>query len=230
MLVFKKLEKAISAVKNNILLYSYDDVQKELELNKLAALKEILYYIKSFSWLTHSRSRQKIKAFLKNNYNYRKTCEELNISLRSLEQSVSYANKMLWDKVGKNTIDLILNSDIEAAMLQFKIGTSTLGISNLFIKGIIELLPDPERDNILSIEQCTEELKLVRQLTKQYIQKVLDSKNREKLAFILYLLVSNDSKYTHERDLVYKYISGTISDAEMLLQSNKSINIFADDY
>lgn len=214
MIVFKKVERAINEVKANLTLYKENDDKRMLELKKLQALYEILDYIKSFSWLSHQSSKEKVKTFLKCNYNYRKASEILGIPLHSLETSICYASKSLERKLGQNTIELILDGDINSAMLQFKVGTNSISISNLFCEGIIDMLPKPKKDNTLSLHDCANEIKFLNHITKLSLQKIIKSMDRAKLSYLLYLLTSSDAQYAYERNLLYKYINDDIKNID----------------
>ncbi|MED3767661.1 hypothetical protein P4538_13295, partial [Geobacillus stearothermophilus] len=87
-------------------------------MRKLNALMEIVSYVKSLAWLKQSQAKEKMRFLIKTKFNYERTKKEFNISsINAVEVFVSYANKKLLEKIGKDTVDLILRGEVDSAMV-----------------------------------------------------------------------------------------------------------------
>lgn len=211
MLIFKKLSNAVKETNTKLAMYKDGSTDKEVEYRKQAALDELVKYTKSYAWMKRRDAIEKVQAVLKSKYDYKLVSEHFHVSSNSLQVTMSYASKLLEDKIGANTIDLILIGEIDNAMLQFRAGAGVVSLDALLVSGVTAMLPKTEKSLYLSVVGCEEELNFIRGLTVVKVAKELSGLDSSKLAFLRYILGSSDSRYARERGVVLNYISGNIS-------------------
>ncbi len=227
--IFKKVEDAYKAVaielKNEEKKKEYKDVVKIEELHRQRDLiQEVLNYINSFSWLKHEETIKRIKFFLKNKYNYQEFCNQFEITYEAAKVCVSYANQKCIEKIGRNTIDLIIEGRLDEAKAEFYFRTGQLKIRNYIIDSALTEVPEPEYIT-LDIEDCKKELSFLR----LYSQSLLDSRvellDKEKLAYIRYILEGDNPKLSEQRLLLMKMLSCQIK-VEDFIKEVKEINVY----
>lgn len=226
MLIFKKLQSAIKATKKNLVLYSSSSDLGELEKEKLALLMSIVDYINTYEWLQRDSIKERVKAFLKSKYDYNKVAEEFGITKNSLQVSITYASKVLENKIGSNTIDLILKGELETAKLQLNLGLDVFNGLSLVIGDIADKLPQAANNTSIGLCDCTKELEFLSAYTYIKALSSLEGLDKAKLSFIRYVLESNDEKYSNERNLLIKYLNGVVGGIGELKELLKSLNVF----
>lgn len=228
MLIFKKIKQGIDSVVKNLDAYKNDAVMYEQEVRKLVALKEILEYVKSYRWLTRRDAIAKVKGVLKADFNYKQVSDLTGVTVSSLQVSMSNASKLLEAKIGDTTIDLILNGEVEVAMVQFHTGTGAVDLSSLLISGVSDMLPPSENSIYVSVSECQRELEFLRSLTLEYVGKTLSALASDKLSLIRYILSCTDSRYSRQRGIILKFLSGEVASFSEVSTMLRDINIFED--
>lgn len=231
MLIFKQLENAILSVNQNIRSLEKNSEQSvelvQYEIKKLECLTLILKYVRSYKWAKHTALKHRVDTFLKNNYDYNKACIQLGISKSNLEKSISYANKVLKNKIGTNTIKMILADNLYEGILNFRRSTNSINIYNLFPDNILNLLPEaPSSPLPFKLNECIQEVEFLYSITKSNLAKEINSKNKDKLAYLLYLLSSNNSFYLSDQSTLFKLMLGNIDLAQfksIIYTENKNI-------
>ncbi|ERN51624.1 hypothetical protein [Alkalihalophilus marmarensis] len=213
--IFRQYVEARELIEDRIRLKEFHGEDDYIERHQLALLKMIFKYIKDDdSWTKQARSREKAIIFIRSSCNYTKTKEEIGAkSKNSVEASVSYLSKKLANKIGADTIDLIVRGKIEEALTQFHICTGKVLPSNYMLKEFLELLPQPKWAN-LSLAECKKEIKLLLIFSKVHIERRLGQYNEEKLAYIMYILTSNDHMLYEERKVILQLLSGDVDKGE----------------
>lgn len=234
MLIFKQLENAILSVNENISSLKKNSEQAvelvQYEIKKLECLTLILKYARSYKWIKHTALKHRVNIFLKNNYDYNKSCIELGISKTNLEKSISYANKVLKNKIGTNTIKMILAGNLYEGILNFRRSTNSINIYNLFPDNIVSLLPHSTSSPLpYKLSECIQEIEFIYSLTRANILKEINSKDKDKLAYLVYLLSTNDSLYLSEQSLIFKLMLGNINLEQFKsIIHSKNKNIYSD--
>lgn len=213
--IFKKLSKAKAEVKSNMEKYKSDEEFVKIESSKLEALEVISDYIDSMSWIRRKNALNKYKALVAHNFNSEKVANYLGTSVGSVKTSITYLSNQIEEKIGKNTIELILEGNIQTAMLQFRVGTGYIDMSKVIDNGIYNMIEFGEAEGQL-ISDCESELKFLKALTFKSIQARLSTLSKDKLALIDKIMSSNDMLYAKERVLIYKYLDGEITNVNTL--------------
>lgn len=234
--VFRHLKNAIEHVREQVEVFKRDPKFHQQELYKLNALNEIKDYVYGCSWLTNEKTKLRVQNFLIHDLNYKKVASLLNTSQNALEVTISYANKIVKEKIGENTIQLILDGYVDTAMTQFRISVGRYNVMGLVLTEILGMLPEGELLPNISVADCKQELVFLKTLTYKNISDVLDRLSKERLTFLRYVLESNDSDYSFHRDMIARYLSGeelyTTSNEEgkkqidILIELIRSISIY----
>lgn len=213
MLIFKKLYSSIREVRS-MLAESEDLLEKKGLEEKLSALMLLYDYLHSFKWLSHEKTKSKVRFYLEHNFDAKAGAEEFHIdTVNSFETSMSYAGKKFIKRIGKKTLDLIFSGATEEALFQFKFSTGQLTLSNLLVSGVSELLPKPEKDLLLPLNDCVEELNFFRALSLVTVTNELEFLDVSKVAHIRYILESSDPDCAKEKTFIINQILNGILDS-----------------
>lgn len=215
-LIFTKIYDSLSDVVMEIKEKSLkgQDVE-DSEKKKQALVRVLKYVLKDDSWLSHKNSREKVRYFILNGCDYDKTMEYFQAKSRnSIESSMSVFGKKLSEAIGVDTVDLILDGHVKKAMIQFNHLTRKVDVSEIYLKGVIKLLPQPER-NYFSLEDCEKELNLLRLLTTSFLEQYTKRYDKEKLAHLIYIMKSSDKELRMERTVLRDLIKGDYSQDKM---------------
>lgn len=216
MTFFRFLDRAYHEVEEE-LANAVDDEVKENALRKKEALDLISEYVMGFSWLRYKKTRDRITAILKSNYDYVSVAREFNTTVESLQTTVWYCSKILDEKIGRGTIDLIMKGNVEEGILQFYSATGYINVLSVFPDFVANLIPGGKKDIFLSLKDCIDEINLLRNFTNKNIKLKISSCSEDKLSFLRYVMESGDSKYSKHRLLLYNYFNNSISDEDLRL-------------
>ncbi|MGE7751585.1 hypothetical protein [Lysinibacillus fusiformis] len=210
-LIFRKLIEAKEQIEASLRRKELSSEDFSLETKQLCALREIFHYVKNERWISQERSKRKALVFLKNHCSYEKTRDELNAtSKNSLEVSLSYISKKLESRIGKNTIELIMEGRLDEARIQFETGTGKLNPRDYLIEGFFNLLPPPVHSHT-SLSTCEKELKFLLVFTINHLMELAVKYNQENLSYLMYVLTSMDRAIAEERRVLYQLLKGEYS-------------------
>ncbi|WP_289137726.1 hypothetical protein [uncultured Brevibacillus sp.] len=212
--IFRRLTEALDTVSGKIHSGHLHENELDLEEKKLAALVEITKYVKSLDFLSHEKTKERLRYFFNSRFNYRSTALYFECGLNKIESAVSYAGKTLERKIGSGTIEMILESKnektINMAISQFRIGIGQEQPDEWFISDMAKRFPKAEKSSSLTIEECRTELAFLGYCTKHFYEKELAKLDKRKLAFLLYVLNSVDGKVALERSILLGFIKGKL--------------------
>lgn len=200
--VFKKLEEGIESVKAEITeLCKQDTVDTELMSTlklKQKALLEIKDYVNSLEWLTKKPAKERMKVFLAAKGDYKAASEELHDSLGSMYVFVTNATKRLKQKIGENTIELILNGDVKIGLVQFYTLTGKYAKEAILMGEVLDKLPQG-RLEFYDLTDCKNELRFFYEYSKAIMDKRYAALDEQKLALVMYVLFGDSPKYAKEK-------------------------------
>lgn len=136
--------------------------ESRFEAKKLQFLTTLLSYANGLEWISHQKTKEKIRAYLKSNFQYKAVARRFGVSLNSLQVSISYASKKLHGKIGASLL-LLQQGDLEAAEREFLIAIDRRKPLDLYLDGFVENLPDAEEAPhvvrgfifpLVHVEQC----------------------------------------------------------------------------
>jgi hypothetical protein len=164
-----------------------------------------------------------MRFYFTSKFNCHSTASKFGTSVNAIEVFVSYWQKKLREMIGQETVDLILNDDIDTAMVQFRVGTGQNGYStDLFLAGINQLLPSPKRNQFFLIEECFRELTYFVHFSHFNINNVLHSLDQEKVAHLLFLMNSEDKRFATEREAIWRLLKGDYLEKDGKVRSYKA--------
>lgn len=232
-LIFTKIYASLSDVVTEIKEKSLrgQDVE-DCEKKKQALVRVLKYALQDDSWLSHKTSREKVRYFIHIGCDYDRTMEYFQAKSRnSVESSMSVFGKKFAEAIGVDTVDLILNGRVEEAMKQFNQMTQKVDSSDIYLKGVLKLLPKPEK-KYFPFEDCKEELKLLRLLTTSFMEQHTKQFAEEKVAFLLYVLASSEKGMGKERSVLQDLLKGEYSQDNFgnILTLNEQVSKAIEEY
>lgn len=198
-----------------------DDVYSddlEIEFKRLEAIEEILRYLRTLTWISHGKTKERIQYYLKKaGLNARTTAAAFGTSVNAIEVSVKYVS----DKI-RSLIDVPLSvieqakniSDVESGLIDFRKVTETgTPVYRHFLAGVKPYLPKPQYNPKLRLEDCRKEISRIA-VFAHYAEHVLTREcDLDKLAHVLSLVSSlNGSKY--DRSALNHFFNGEFSQLE----------------
>ena len=220
--IFRKLENAYKAVyielKNEEKKKEHKDVLRVGELQKQKGLlQDILNYVNSFCWLKHKETIERIKFFLKNKYSYSEFCNYFGVTYEAAKVCISYANQKCVEKIGKNTIDLILEGKIDEARATFYFRTGQLKLRNYVLDSALAEVPDAEYMTI-NIDECEKELLFLRYYSQALLEARSEDLDKDKLAYLRYIIEGDNPKLSEMRLKILDTINGKMKVRDFIEQ------------
>lgn len=212
-IIFKQLKEAVFTVSNRLQSNPLvDEEAKQLEEKRYDALMEIIKYARSLDFLSHESTKEKLRFFFQSRFDYKKTANHFGCPLNNIESAVSYAGKRLERRIGRDTVQMIVQAQtqdaLDAAMLQFRVGTNSCSGQNLFLCNMSEWFPEPAKMGFRDLSEFRMELQLLQMFSMSFFQHFLDSVDHKRLAHLLYILQSADNVHVMERQVLYRILQG----------------------
>ena len=207
--IFKRLEKEVISVKKSLELS--DGENALLAEMKKELLDEIVEYVDGYEWLHKKPLKEKVKFFIHSGYDYDSLCREFNISYDSARSSVKWASNQLKKKIGQTTLQLIKEDRITDAATAFYMGTGKIKKEDYIMKELLCELPKEKFSAALDLNECKNELIILRNLSTERFYKYLDVMDERKMAFCLHLIEGKSKKADDYRAHMIKYLMGSIS-------------------
>jgi hypothetical protein len=189
-----------------------NDSYYQEEKDRETLLKDIADYVKGATWLKQKTARERVLLFIENNFKTSIVAEILGKELNSTQASISHASKMLEEKLGKDIIKTVLESrNVSDTAIDFSLKTGVFNISLLLLPQFLEKMPEPLNSAQINLIDCPSELRAMQQFSHLFIQnRVLAKLDNSKMAFIRYIIESDDIRYSRERKLIFKLLYGQI--------------------
>ena len=178
-------------------------------------LEEIIAYLKSYKWLYKKGSKEKIQVYLESGYDYEVLCEKCNITYDNAKSSVAWAGSQFKKKIGENTIKLIKEGYIDEARSAFYAKSGQVTVESYITPSGLEILPSPKFD-IYSLESCKTELQILRLISKATFKKYEDLMDKDKMAYLLWLLEGSSRKSDLYRPFIQAILSDTMTTEELI--------------
>ena len=230
MLIFKEVSDLVIDTTKNLKLYKKQLITgdlKDLEEKKLELLQDIVAYISSLTWLKRQDSKKKIKFFLSHKFSYEDTAREFKTSVKSIQTSVSLANKTLKSVLGDNLLTLIKKGDLDKAYIQFGTVTGKIKLSNYILEGVLARILPPNNNESIILSDCKKELEFLRMFSTINLKEELKQLDSDKLAFLLHVLQCEDNNVYADKSLILNYLSKPNSSIDDLLYDLDKINLYS---
>ena len=177
-----------------------DPAEHALLKRKLDALNELQKYVVSGDW-TRKTSRDKFVALIRSTFDYKLIAKRFHTTEASLNVFASRQDKRLQNVMGE-ALSLIYTDCIEEGLSSFYIKAGIISAKE-FEYRVSEMLPKGENKDRFLIIECGEEVEVLRSLMKENLRKWLDGADCAKLAYLIFLLGTEDTEYQRQRrDLI----------------------------
>lgn len=231
MLVFKEIEAHIKKAKLDSRNFKdVDQKRYNRAMRQLEALTEILNYIKSGEWAATRKACDRLLYTMKNGISASAT--HFGTSENSISASLTQYSNTIRKLIGNDTLDLIMNGDVEEGLIQFRCKSGTISFEKLLIDNPVQQMPKyalgTERYNL---EECATELQFLYRYLDVSFRRELEKCDAKKLAYIRCLL-NNSTVSVYERAAVVKYLTGVMSYEELIsyvAKLNKPMEVIVND-
>lgn len=173
-----------------------DPAEHALLKRKLDVLNELQKYVVSGDW-TRLASRKKFVALIKSNFDYELIAKRFHTTKASLSVFASRQDERL-QKVMGEALSFIYTDRIEEGLSSFYAKAGIISAKE-FDYRVSELLPKGENKDRFLIIECGKEVEILRSLMKENLRKWLDGADCAKLAYLMFLLSTEDLEYQQQR-------------------------------
>ena len=171
---------------------------------KMAVLSEIQEYLFHGDW-TRESSREKYIALVRSKWDYKLIAERYQTTRESLDVFASRQDKRLQCTIG-GALDLIEIGYIEEGLARFYADSGTLSKQE-FTYSMRDLLPKAEKKDSFTVSDCPDEVEVLRSIRRSNINEWLNHADRDKLAYLMFLLETDDPAYRQQkRELVTEIV------------------------
>lgn len=203
----KNLFSYIRMVKeSNANVIAKGDVITAEEQERMNLLHDMLGYIKSGNW-TRASSRQKYVDWLKSKFDNKFICSKYGTDSACFSVFLNRQNHRI-EAILEEPYNLLRSNNIREAYVCFYQKTGTISLQAELSYNCLELLPEgSDKDSYLLCE-CREEIEIIKNLLKSSVKSEISFADQSKLAYIIFLLGSNDPQYSLEKrqlfDVLYQ--------------------------
>jgi len=180
----------------------------KLDENRLDFLLRLVDYTKSFLWLSSKGLREKLKDFLRSGYSYRDTAQKHEVSVKSMHDSMGYADKCLKKRIG-TAFELFRLDDLAGAEREFAIGTGSAD-SEMFVRDVEAKFKPLKATSGVELGSCRNEIRFLSLYSKRHLDLVLGHLDRQKIEHLLFILNNTEMSYITPRGVLFRYLEGQL--------------------
>jgi len=189
--IFRKLRESFRFVKTHLDDEAYSD-EHELYQDKLDALKEINRFVKSFAYLKHDGTKERVEYYIRQSgFSCKVTAAYFGTSTNNIDKTIKYASDILRSVIG-SPLDQIMqaktSNEVSAALMEFRLAAKQERPMEFFLPGLTSFLPESDTNNAFPLGDCTTELATLSMFTKRYVKNLIEACDPYKLAYVLSLL------------------------------------------
>lgn len=216
MLIFKKITEGIGQLekeKQDLLDSGLDVKDKVAELDlRIAGLRDLDDIRKRYEWMKNRSAIKKVDAIITSGYDYKGLAGVFNTTVTSLQTTISLASRKFAKFIGgEQVVDEFIKGSVEKAQLDLSLSSSPEGLMVLIPEEVRTMLPDPVYVPGASILDCIKEIEILNKLTRNYMESMISSGHRKKLAFLRYVLGNENGHYSTDREQLRLYFNGDIT-------------------
>jgi hypothetical protein len=211
--IVKTLGECLVKVSNNL----RNNPENALEQAKQAALWEILKYVYDLSYISNEKVKGKVIDYIKITTEYKKVngykfvAELHSVTDKAVRQDVDKANEEALKRIGKDTIDLIMQGKVEEGLAAFKEGIRIKYPHEVLLKGVNSLLGEVKDNGEIKSIDCLDVLCYLKSITKKSIKSTVINLGTDRVSFVKYILENNDAKYAELKQLFFEYLDNKTS-------------------
>ena len=192
------------------------DESYEFLADKLTLLDEIIEYIESYEWIKQDKVKNRINFFIESGFDYDLYCKTYKVSYESARNSSKYAYKLLEQKLGENTLDLIKKGLLDEARAAFYARTGKIKKEKYIIQSLIEILPDSEFTAGISLADCRNELTILYNMSMWRLNFYKYRMNKDNMAYVLHLLEGNSKRADLFRPPLIAFLTNQMTYEDLL--------------
>ncbi len=147
---------------------------------------------------------EKIQFLRESYYDYNLVKRHFNLSADGLKSLLFRTNKKLIDKIGADTLDLVLSryDKVSLGLTQFRVRSGKYKLEDILLLDFYSLLPESKLD-FYKVEDCEREIKTLYQYSNLGMKEALSYCDKDKLSFLLYILQNTTERYKEDqKDLI----------------------------
>lgn len=192
------------------------DVKRLKLINaQLGLLVEILDYVKTFDWLKKADYKEKIQTYWFSKLNNNVLVEQYGLTQNNANNTILYANDRLREKLGENTLQLILDGEVDKARNQFYVNSGKIKLENMILSDVFKILKvSSEKPVDVSSEESLKVLKFLCDYSVAEMQRRYNDLDKGSQQYIRYILEGKSPKHTEELTDYIKLLLGTLSYTE----------------
>lgn len=200
------------------------DESYEFLADKLTLLDEIVAYIYSYDWIKHNKIKDKVKFFVESGFDYELYCREYGVSYASAKNSGKYAYKLLINKLGENTLDLIKKGYLDEARSAFYVSSGRLKKEKFITQSMIDILPESEFSAIISLDECKNELTMLLNMSIWHLNYYKSKMDKDRMAYVLHLLEGTSKRADLFRPYLIAFLTNNMTYEDLLKAEEDIVN------
>ena len=139
-------------------------------------------------------SREKVRIYWNCGCNFELALEQMDTNYNVLKGAIARDSRLLYEELGSSLLDFIKEGKPVEAHIEFIVRTDCLVLSDVMPSDIITLLPNPAFDLNINIDDCVQELKILKAISYLSIRDLINKADKDKLSHIL-AIMKGDADY-----------------------------------
>lgn len=207
-----------------------DDDDRSSYLHARRLFSDIEKALYSYNWTQSKNLILRIDTYLSLDCDFKlfkeaiKTREGDSVSIGALETSIWRASTLFKEMIGVSTVDLLKELRLKEAETQLYVCIGKLSLKNITSDVVMSFMPESSKNVGIDLSTCRNELKILKGLTKSNLEDIFGRLDKDKLAYIRYILEVSDTTVAKERAVLYDFLEGgkyTLDELLLILRSIK---------
>ena len=197
------------------------------EYDRWFECKKVLEVVIKYSINRGNResSRLKVRTYWECGCNFDLALEKLDTNYNVLKGAIARDSRILYNELGSSLLDFIKDGKPVDAHIEFIVKTDSLLLSDVIPTDVVPLLPSPAFNMEVNIEDCTQELKVLKAISYLSIRDLINKVDKDKLAHLL-AIMKGDADYNslELQKRIWGYLIGK-EELKQMLNDLKVMNL-----
>lgn len=197
------------------------------EYDRWFECKKVLEVVIKYSINRGNResSRLKVRTYWECGCNFDLALEKLDTNYNVLKGAIARDSRILYNELGSSLLDFIKDGKPVDAHIEFIVKTDSLLLSDVIPTDVVTLLPSPAFNMEVNIEDCTQELKVLKAISYLSIRDLINKVDKDKLAHLL-AIMKGDADYNslELQKRIWGYLIGK-EELKQMLNDLKVMNL-----
>lgn len=185
----------------------YEQEVKDIIKEQKKLIEEMVEYVRSFDWIKHEKTKERVRVYTKARFDYSIMCEQLDIPYDAAKSTISYINSELKKKLGETTLNLLMEGRVEDARLIFYFSSKKMRVDDFMLDCSMKAVPEPSFMT-LSLSECAKELRYLQAFSKAHFEKWQNVIDKDKMAYIQYIMISDNPRFSEDKRGIVKLLKG----------------------